>query len=684
MKNKKAFTVVELVIVIAIIAILAAVLIPTFANIIKKANVSKDEQLIRNLNTALASSRAENAGKNHANMTEALEAAEKFGYEVSKINASATDNEILWDQKNDVFCYLEGTEVKYIPNSVADADRLRVNVADEVYLLWKIYNEKSGAVPAYASQTYSIYLGDNADLTSALDNGVLKVNVGVDTGKKNDIASIEYTNGGTAHTSTIIRTNSANTELVINASQDTVKHFDSVGTVHIIAVDPDNCYEENGKAAFTQIDAGKYKTTDTAEVELLFVTSSSVNVEVVPGTVDHAHAISEEAANTINATDPGVIFDYDGNGAQDSLDVYHHVDDGDKLGFAADFATNKNNEAVIEAVNEAIIPELEDKYEEETTAVVYNMSTKVYYEDLYTAIAEVPENTKTTLVLLKNISGTSNANYQIPANKSIVLDLNGKVLNTVAPDESTAYTIENKGTLVIKDATDKAKNGSGTGKITSSAVKPDMQDVPGYASNTITNNGNLTIESGIIENRGDGYACFAIDNQTNGNLYAPVLTINGGKMLQESYKHYAVRMFCNSTTKANTCIINGGVIEGGYAFWMQYGDNDAQSMASLTIKGGTFIARDGFCLYAASCFGDSNATNIRINISGGNFGGTGVVMKDTNKTAGAFAEITGGTFQGLLAVCGKQLQLGEDPGFKAIPDGYHINQNGSTFTIVAD
>ena len=36
--NKKGFTIVELVIVIAVIAILAAVMIPTFSGIIKKAN----------------------------------------------------------------------------------------------------------------------------------------------------------------------------------------------------------------------------------------------------------------------------------------------------------------------------------------------------------------------------------------------------------------------------------------------------------------------------------------------------------------------------------------------------------------------------------------------------------------------------------------------------------------------
>lgn len=52
--NQKGFTIVELVIVIAVIAILAAVLIPTFSNLVKKANLSNDQQNVRNMNTALA------------------------------------------------------------------------------------------------------------------------------------------------------------------------------------------------------------------------------------------------------------------------------------------------------------------------------------------------------------------------------------------------------------------------------------------------------------------------------------------------------------------------------------------------------------------------------------------------------------------------------------------------------
>lgn len=47
--NKKGFTIVELVIVIAVIAILSAVLIPTFGGIVDKANESARDQEAANL-----------------------------------------------------------------------------------------------------------------------------------------------------------------------------------------------------------------------------------------------------------------------------------------------------------------------------------------------------------------------------------------------------------------------------------------------------------------------------------------------------------------------------------------------------------------------------------------------------------------------------------------------------------
>ena len=46
MANKKGFTIVELVIVIAVIAILAGVMIPTFSGVIDKANQSARQQAV--------------------------------------------------------------------------------------------------------------------------------------------------------------------------------------------------------------------------------------------------------------------------------------------------------------------------------------------------------------------------------------------------------------------------------------------------------------------------------------------------------------------------------------------------------------------------------------------------------------------------------------------------------------
>lgn len=52
--SKKAFTIVELVIVIAVIAILAAVMIPTFSSIVQKASLSVDSQTVALINKSIS------------------------------------------------------------------------------------------------------------------------------------------------------------------------------------------------------------------------------------------------------------------------------------------------------------------------------------------------------------------------------------------------------------------------------------------------------------------------------------------------------------------------------------------------------------------------------------------------------------------------------------------------------
>ena len=203
--TKKGFTIVELVIVIAIIAILAAVLIPTFASLIRKANVSKDTQLVRNLNTALVADNAE-----HKTMTDALKAAAAFGYDVGKINASATGNEILWDSKNDVFCYFKDGKVEYIPETSLKNGEV---TTAETYKLWKIYDK------APKDQTFSIYW--NSEAAPEFN----ELTVGFDAGKCLAITALTYKGKTGTSQDVVFRTNGISTVLTIDAKSDNVDFY---------------------------------------------------------------------------------------------------------------------------------------------------------------------------------------------------------------------------------------------------------------------------------------------------------------------------------------------------------------------------------------------------------------------------------------------------------------------------
>lgn len=107
-RQQKGFTIVELIIVIATIAVLASVLIPTFSNLIKQSQEAKDTALISDLNKGLAMS-----GTKFDTMHDALTAVdENIGIDVTKINAAATKNEILFDSENQCFVYLKEGETK--------------------------------------------------------------------------------------------------------------------------------------------------------------------------------------------------------------------------------------------------------------------------------------------------------------------------------------------------------------------------------------------------------------------------------------------------------------------------------------------------------------------------------------------------------------------------------------------
>jgi len=105
-KSKKGFTIVELVIVIAVIAILAAVLIPTFSNLVKKANIAADTQLAKNLNTALTM--AEAKGDKVDTFNDALKALRDGGYIISNLNPTAEGCYFVWEAESNQILLVDG------------------------------------------------------------------------------------------------------------------------------------------------------------------------------------------------------------------------------------------------------------------------------------------------------------------------------------------------------------------------------------------------------------------------------------------------------------------------------------------------------------------------------------------------------------------------------------------------
>ncbi len=265
-QNKKGFTIVELVIVIAVIAILAAVLIPTFSSVIKKAKISADTQVVRNLNTALATDSIVN-GKPET-MSEALEIAAEAGYDVAKINASAAGNAIVWDSANNVFCYINDGNKQYIPNTqIVSADN---------HQLWVISNKD-------VSTTYSTYYNGPAVDTLAAKDGL-----GLDTGKI-AVGTVTYGTEDNAYNSTnevTIRTNGG--DLVVNAPNASVDYFSDGGSVNIIAI-KDQSFHAYGKIDFVAIQAGRFVAEKTAEVKAVAAFAQVTVESVVADAIDKVY-----------------------------------------------------------------------------------------------------------------------------------------------------------------------------------------------------------------------------------------------------------------------------------------------------------------------------------------------------------------------------------------------------------
>lgn len=274
---------IELIIVIVVVAILAAVLIPTFAGLINAANISADIQLVTSLNKILAAEAALE-GKN-GTMTDALADAKENGYDVLKLTPTSKGNDIVWNQEDDSFYLIQQSDGRIVYRNGSKTTTESIAKGTE-YKYWKIYDEMP------AEQKYSIYWDSDATPDT--------VKVGFDAGEKYT-GNIEYACKDTAR-NIVIRSNSGGVTLngySSAESHDTIYHYGRASGV-ILNGGENTELRECGIVGYVEIESGNCHVEKSASVRALFVNSQNAQANNENGIIRLAYSANEEIRDNHN------------------------------------------------------------------------------------------------------------------------------------------------------------------------------------------------------------------------------------------------------------------------------------------------------------------------------------------------------------------------------------------------
>ena len=249
-KIKKAFTLVELLVVIAILAILATVSIVGYNSFTKKAKVSNDTVLVKQMNDVLiANSQTDDA---NPTMSKALEDVFDGGYDLTKLTPTTTNYNIMWDRAKDQMVLADENLNIVYPEASKVSDK-----TEDLFVVVKTAKELENRTNA----GYSVYLHDDYEGTTITD-----LKTGIDTGKVTTVTSISYTGQSEAQ-KVVINTNGG--EVEVNAPKDTVWHYGEAKNVVINAIAGDSYHEFGEVKGSIEIESGHVAVENTANVSAI-------------------------------------------------------------------------------------------------------------------------------------------------------------------------------------------------------------------------------------------------------------------------------------------------------------------------------------------------------------------------------------------------------------------------------
>lgn len=345
-RSKRAFTITELVIVIAVIAILAAILIPTFADVIDNSKKSHDLQLVKSINTALSVNNAE-TGTNPKDYPELMKVLAQQGLTDTSnpfllATALKQDNAYLiwYPNTNAVTLYVESDDYTLVTTSA-------IGLGNGVFL-----QDTAGSEGAlgyllcvhgqhdFIAQLYNdFYIGSNGSITDFIgktEGGMsviidsIKNNVSDKTWANNIISAIQNQEVGYTHSETIeteineqikVSDNAIiDLSVVENETQKEQTVRSAMATMALLANDKEKAEDLAGKTI-------KLEGVEDMEVSFEDVTLTAIGINYRKDT-----AINNNEGNSTFSTDFGGLTIVD-----------MKVEEGEFISSGAEYQTGVDN-----------------------------------------------------------------------------------------------------------------------------------------------------------------------------------------------------------------------------------------------------------------------------------------------------------------------------------------------------
>ena len=172
LRKREGFTLVELIVVIAILAILGGVAVPAYSGYVKKAERAADEALLNEVNTAFAAACLMN-GKDNRNRTDA-----NLTLNEGKVASVTSDADIqesfdtFFDSKDVAFKVFTAADIAYIPQLGAFSFKGEDMLVTETGSDGKTYVVKQSQIDAYKESAFGGI--STKDLMENVDSIVLQ------------------------------------------------------------------------------------------------------------------------------------------------------------------------------------------------------------------------------------------------------------------------------------------------------------------------------------------------------------------------------------------------------------------------------------------------------------------------------------------------------------------------------